>query len=126
MKEWFSKWLGWIRVIAFLGLLCGLAIRAGDPLPVETLRHAAFDFYHQSKPREITPLPVTILDVDDSSIEEIGQWPWPRTRVAEMVDRATADGAVAIGFDIVFAEPDRLSPPQIVRDNPGRSERAHV
>ena len=119
MKEWFSKWLGWIRVISFLGLLCGLAIRIGDPLPVETLRHTAFDLYHQSKPRDITPLPVTILDVDDSSIEEIGQWPWPRTRVAEMVDRATADGAVAIGFDIVFAEPDRLSPPQIARDNPG-------
>ncbi|WP_298836633.1 CHASE2 domain-containing protein [uncultured Roseobacter sp.] len=119
MREWFSKWLGWIRVIAFFGLICGLAIRIGDPLPLETLRNAAFDFYHQSKPRELTPLPVAVLDVDDSSIEEIGQWPWPRTLVAEMVERATADGAVAIGFDIVFAEPDRLSPPQIARDNPG-------
>ncbi|WP_300034478.1 CHASE2 domain-containing protein [uncultured Roseobacter sp.] len=118
MKDWFSKWLGWIRVFAFLGLLFGLAIRVGDPLPLATLRNAAFDFYHQSKPRDLAQLPVTILDVDDTSIEEIGQWPWPRTRVAELVTRATMDGAVAIGFDIVFSEPDRLSPPQIARDNP--------
>lgn len=118
MKRWFSKWVGWVRIVAFFGLICGIIIRIGDPQPVETLRNATFDFYHQSKPREYTPLPVAILDVDDRSIEELGQWPWPRTRVAEMVDKATADGAVAIAFDIVFAEPDRLSPAQIVDDNP--------
>lgn len=118
MKRWLSKWVGWVRVAAFIGLICGIIIRIGDPQPVATLRNATFDFYHQSKPREYTPLPVAILDVDDRSIEELGQWPWPRTRVAELVDKATADGAVAIAFDIVFAEPDRLSPAQIVGDNP--------
>ena len=118
MQEWFSKWLGWVRVVAFIGLMLGLVIRVGDPQVVATLRNAAFDFYHQSKPREMTSLPVAIIDVDDNSIDEIGQWPWPRTRIAEMVDLATQDGAAAIGFDIVFSEPDRLSPPQIARDNP--------
>ncbi len=118
MKRWFSKWVGWVRVAAFLGLICGLIIRIGDPHLVSTLRNATFDFYHQSKPRDYTPLPVAILDVDDRSIEALGQWPWPRTRIAEMVDKATRDGAVAIAFDIVFAEPDRLSPAQIVADNP--------
>ena len=63
-------------------------------------------------------MPVAILDIDDASIEELGQWPWPRTRIAEMVTLAMQDGAVVVGFDIVFSEPDRLSPPQIVRDNP--------
>lgn len=118
MKLWFSKWIGWVRVVAFIGLICGIIIRIGDPYLVATLRNATFDFYHQSKPRDYTPLPVAILDIDDRSIEELGQWPWPRTRVAELVDKTTADGAVAIAFDIVFAEPDRLSPAQIVDDNP--------
>ncbi|MGC3936885.1 CHASE2 domain-containing protein [Roseobacter sp. EG26] len=118
MAQWFTKWIGWVRVIAFFGLLFGLIIRIGDPQPLETLRNASFDFYHQSKPRELTQLPVAIIDVDDTSIEEIGQWPWPRTRVADMVQLATAQGAVAIAFDIVFSEPDRLSPAQIAQDNP--------
>ncbi|WP_300055330.1 CHASE2 domain-containing protein [uncultured Roseobacter sp.] len=118
MRQWFSKWVGWVRVIAIFGLLCGLMIRIADPPPIAALRNATFDLYHQSKPRDLTPLPVAILDVDDRSIEEIGQWPWPRNRIADLVDNAAALGAVAIGFDIIFAEPDRLSPPQIAADNP--------
>lgn len=122
MKQWFSKWVGWVRVIALAGLLFGLIIRIGDPQPVAMLRNASFDLYHQSKPRELTRLPVVILDVDDRSIEEIGQWPWPRSQIADLVHRATAHGAVAIGFDIIFSEPDRLSPAQIAADNPGMPE----
>jgi adenylate cyclase len=117
MRKWFSRWLGWVRVVAVFGLLCGLAIRVADPSPLAGLRNSTFDFYHQSKPRSMTPLPVVILDVDDRSIEKIGQWPWPRTRFAELVQKATQAGAVAIAFDIVFSEPDRLSPEQVVADN---------
>jgi adenylate cyclase len=95
-----------------------LALRVADPVPVQIVRNLTFDYYQQLKPRAPAPFPVAILDVDDPSIAEIGQWPWPRTRFAELVDRATADGAVAIAFDIIFAEPDRLSPPQIAADNP--------
>ncbi|MEM1076154.1 MAG: adenylate/guanylate cyclase domain-containing protein [Pseudomonadota bacterium] len=118
MKALFDKWIGWVRIVAFFGLVCGLIIRIGDPLPLQTLRNSSFDVYHQTKPRDYTPMPVAILDVDDRSIEKLGQWPWPRTRIAEMVEKATSDGAVAIAFDIIFAEPDRLSPAQIAADNP--------
>ena len=118
MKRLLSKWMGWVRVFAFIGLACGLVIRVGDPYLISTLRNIAFDFYHQSKPRDYAPTPVAILDIDDRSVEALGQWPWPRTRIAEIVDKATQDGAVAIAFDIVFAEPDRASPAQILADNP--------
>jgi len=118
MRKWFSRWLGWVRFVAIIGLMEALAIRVADPSPVAELRNNTFDFYHQTKPRSITPLPVVILDVDDRSIEQIGQWPWPRTRIAELVQKATQAGAVAIAFDIVFSEPDRLSPEEIVADNP--------
>ncbi len=118
MRAWFSKWIGWVRIFAFFGLLCGLLIRIGDPGPVAALRFATFDFFQQIKPRELTPVPVAILDIDDKSLETVGQWPWPRNRVADMVNAATKAGAVAIAFDIVFSEPDRLSPTQFIVDNP--------
>jgi adenylate cyclase len=114
--------IGWARLVALGLLLALLALRVADPVPVQIVRNLTFDFYHQVKPRTPQPFPVAILDVDDPSIAEIGQWPWPRTRFAELVERATADGAVAIAFDIIFAEPDRLSPPQIARDNPDLPE----
>jgi adenylate cyclase len=54
--------------------------------------------------------PIAIVDIDDESLAKIGQWPWPRTILAQLVDRLTELGAVVIGFDVVFAEPDRMSP----------------
>jgi adenylate cyclase len=47
-----------------------------------------------------------IATIDEQSLAELGRWPWPRTTIARLVDRLKADGARAVGFDIVFAEPD--------------------
>jgi len=49
---------------------------------------------------------VVIATVDEKSVTELGRWPWPRSLLAALVDALKADGAKAIGFDIVFAEPD--------------------
>ena len=111
-------WFGLVRLVALIGLLFALLVRIGDPILVSEQRYAAFDFYQQSKPREFTTMPVAIIDVDDRSLDEVGQWPWPRTRIADLVRKATEAGAVAIAFDIIFSEPDRLSPAEIARDNP--------
>jgi adenylate cyclase len=53
---------------------------------------------------------VVVVDIDEASIKEIGQWLWPRTIVADPVTRLAELGVVAIGFDAIFAEPDRMSP----------------
>jgi adenylate cyclase len=50
------------------------------------------------------------VDIDEASLKAIGQWPWPRTTVADLVTQITQLGAVTIGFDIIFPEPDRMSP----------------
>jgi adenylate cyclase len=50
-----------------------------------------------------------IAVVDDESIKEIGRWPWPRTTIAKLMDVLKAKGVKAIGFDIVFSEPDHNS-----------------
>ena len=63
-----------------------------------------------SIPRVKTARPVVIIDIDEKSLAKFGQWPWPRTRIADVVANLTRLGAVVIAFDIVFAEPDRLNP----------------
>ena len=53
---------------------------------------------------------VVIVDIDEKSLREIGQWPWPRNIVARLVSGIHAAGAHVMGFDIVFAEKDRTGP----------------
>lgn len=72
-----------------------------------------FDSYQRAAPRVYEDAAVRIIDIDEESIERLGQWPWPRTQIAELTDRLAEAGAAAIAFDIVFAEVDRTSPDQI-------------
>ena len=58
-----------------------------------------------------------IVDIDEEALAEYGQWPWPRTIVARLVDKLTEQGAAVIAFDVVFAEPDRSSISRMVRDS---------
>ena len=59
---------------------------------------------------------VVVIDIDEKSLEEIGQFPWSRNDVAKMVINLTNAGIVAIGFDIMFPEADRSSPVKIFND----------
>jgi adenylate cyclase len=101
---------GFDRAFAVFLMFAMVGIRIWDPAPVEALRLRVFDAYQAILPRNDTKRPVLIVDIDEASLAAFGQWPWPRTRVAEIVDKLKSLGAAAIGFDIVFAEPDRLSP----------------
>ena len=64
------------------------------------------------EPRQKTMRPVAIVDIDERSLADpkLGQWPWPRTRIADIITNLTRLGAVVIAFDAVFSEPDRLNP----------------
>jgi adenylate cyclase len=97
-------------------IVASLALRVWDPTPVARLRSLVFDSYQRLSPRDFDPaLPVRIVDIDEDSLKEVGQWPWPRTMLAALVDKLAAGGAAAIGFDIVFPEPDRMSPANALR-----------
>lgn len=64
--------------------------------------------------RANTNAPVRIVNIKDS-LTRLGQWPWSRSRLAELVQRLEAMGAAAIVFDMLFAEPDRTSPSNLLR-----------
>lgn len=111
---------------ALLPILIGLAICVllAGAAPVERLRNIVFDQYLRAAPRVWTPdLPVRIVDIDDASLAKIGQWPWPRRRLAELTDRLRENGAAAIAHDVLFAEPDRYAPAAILSELPDLPER---
>jgi adenylate cyclase len=110
IRRWFGRKFGYARLIC-LGLLIGLAaLRIADPPPIEELRVRTFDTFQRIDPRVKTERPVTIVDIDEKSLSKLGQWPWPRTRIADLVANLTKLGAVVIAFDVIFSEPDRLNP----------------
>jgi adenylate cyclase len=111
--KWLSRWgrrFGLARALALVLLLALAALRIFDPLPIQELRVRVFDLFQVLQPREATERPVVIIDIDEQSLKSVGQWPWPRTRIADLISRLTQMGALVIAFDIVFAEPDRMSP----------------
>ncbi len=106
---------------AFLfGLACILVlgvVRAIDPYPVRAVREIAFDLFQRVSPRSYQDLPVRIVDIDEVSLKDYGQWPWPRSLLADLVERLTALGAAAVVFDVLFVEDDRLSPSLLLSDD---------
>ena len=105
-----------IIIIAVLGL--------ARPRPLSDVSNIVYDWYQRIDPRPWNPqAPVRIIVIDDESLTRIGQWPWPRSTIADLVARLGTLGAAAVTFDIVFAEPDASSAEQIIRslpDTPGR------
>jgi adenylate cyclase len=106
------RWLQFI--FPFAVLLMAVALRWQDPALLADTRLRIFDLYQQLKPRPYFPLPVRVIDIDDATLERIGQWPWPRTKVADLTERLRRAGAAVIAFDIVFAEADRTSPARVL------------
>lgn len=98
------------RLLACLLLMVAMVLRVEDPAVIEGLRLRAFDLFQQVQPRTVAQQSVAIVDIDEQSLAALGQWPWPRTEIAQMIRRLRDAGALAIGFDVLFAEPDRLSP----------------
>lgn len=75
-----------------------------------SLQNLAFDQYQTWWPREKQSNPAIIVEIDEKSLAAEGQWPWPRTTMARLLDELAFGGTAAVGIDVLFVEPDRLSP----------------
>jgi adenylate cyclase len=91
------------------------ALRLTDPWLLTVIRERTFDAYQRVRPRAYNDFPVRIVDIDERSLAAFGQWPWPRDRLAELTRRLQDLGASVITYDVIFAEPDRLSPALFTR-----------
>ncbi len=102
-------------LLASFILLLMIGVRLNDPKPVEVIRAATFDYYQRVLPRKLERFPITIIDIDEKSLAEIGQWPWPRTILVALLEELAKLQPLVIGFDMIFPEPDRLSPDNIAK-----------
>jgi serine phosphatase RsbU (regulator of sigma subunit)/CHASE2 domain-containing sensor protein len=109
-----------------LALLLAIALASAlglwpDDGPLPAARLALFDAYQVQLPRQRQSGPVHIIAIDEAALKEYGQWPWPRTRLMELIARIAAGQPLAIGLDILMPEPDNTSPEALAaRMPPGR------
>ena len=109
----------WVVIGTLLVVFAIGGLRLVDPAALKGLRYRLFDFYILNDAEKISEKPslVTIVDIDEKSLDALGQWPWPRTELAKLLFNLKDYGALVIGMDVVYAERDRTSP-RAVADNP--------
>ena len=115
--------LPWLLPLVVLGGM--VAVRVSGLGWVEGIQHRAFDAFLNIEPRPYVDAGVRVVDIDEESLTRIGQWPWPRTQVADLIRRLTERGAAVVAFDAMFPEPDRTSPQRVAAqwpDGPGMRE----
>jgi len=111
--------LRWLGVVPWAVLALTTLFQIYDPGRILTgLQNQIFDFYQRSYPREYVDTSTRYVDIDEESLKRVGQWPWPRTVVADLTRRLRDAGAAVITFDVVFSEPDRTSPDIIAKALP--------
>lgn len=110
---------GGIDRIGLVGIAVSLAFAALvrlQPAWADRLQSAWFDAYQSLAPRQVSVLPVTVIEIDQKSLTAIGQWPWPRTQLARLVNTLKRADAAAIGLNILMPEADALSPERVLSD----------
>ena len=97
-------------------LLAGAVCYLYEPPFMIGLSRRVFDVFLERNAKPVQTDTVAIIDIDDASLAEYGQWPWPRTRLAELVSTLWEQGAAVVVFDVIFIEPDRTSPAELSKD----------
>lgn len=90
--------------------------------PFASGRDLLFDGYQKKHPRHALSQPVTIVAIDEKSLQDYGQWPWPRYRLAELINAIAAHQPAAIGLDIYMPELDQTSPAQVAKGLPANHQ----
>jgi len=100
--------------------LAGLALTVAcvilyiyEPPLISTLANASQDMLIRQNLEHSKSGRIAIIDIDEASLREFGQWPWPRFLLADLTRALHEYGAKIVVFDVIFAEPDRTSPRHI-------------
>lgn len=104
---------------AGLAVLVLLLVLAGTDSPWQRrLQLAWLDSYQAVKPRQVKSMPAIVVAIDEKSLAELGQWPWPRTVMADLLKAINRAQPAAIGIDVLMVEPDRMSPARLAEHLP--------
>ncbi|HYA43565.1 MAG TPA: adenylate/guanylate cyclase domain-containing protein, partial [Syntrophobacteraceae bacterium] len=91
-----------------LVLLVAALFVAGTPI-LDMVELKTYDLRFLSRGAVGGSTAVALALIDEKSLNTEGRWPWPRSKIARLLDILSADGAKVVGFDIVFSEPDENS-----------------
>ena len=107
-------------VVLFAIVLTGIRIDNSDT--VKILRYKTWDKFQTIQPRETLSHSVTVVNITEDDLKRYGQWPWPR-HVMAMLHATIADaGAIIVNYNILFAEPDRMSGVEYLKSMPMTNE----
>lgn len=100
------KWLysGWAVAITIVLLA---ALRVADPIPLQSLRSQTFDYLQQLDEVKQSN-EVVVINIGEKSLQQWGQWPWPRQNFAQLIHDLRQKNAGMIGFNVMFPEADRF------------------
>ena len=107
-------------VVIVAVILLGVRINNNDT--VKTLRYKTWDYFQQIHPRDVISDSVTVVNITEEDIKKYGQWPWPRHIMAMLHAKIGDAGAVLINYNILFAEPDRMSGVEYLKSMPMNNE----
>ncbi len=113
MIKLYDRFRARLGVFILIGLL--VASHFIFDASLDGLRGKSFDLYQKLSPRTASAANVVVVGVDDETIGVEGRWPWPRDRIAELVEAIHSAGVSVLGIDILFSEPDE-SPGGAARD----------
>ena len=116
MRIFTSIWM----VLIVAAILLGVRIDNGDT--VKTLRYKTWDYFQQIHPRNAISDSITVVNITEEDLKRYGQWPWPRHVMAMLHARIGDAGAILINYNILFAEPDRMSGVEYLKSMPMTNE----
>jgi CHASE2 domain-containing sensor protein/signal transduction histidine kinase len=96
---------GWRQTLGRAALLWAIAAVISAIPVVRDAQVKVTDGFFRLGPPPRQPSQVSLVLIDDESLQQYGRWPWPRTRLAELNTKLAEAGASVIGLDILFAEP---------------------
>ena len=102
------------------GLLAVLVLYSLNVHILELIELKTYDLRFVSRGPEKPSGAVAMAVIDEKSLEVEGRWPWPRSKIAALIDALSRDGARVIGFDVIFSEPDENSQLGLIEEFKGR------
>ena len=103
-------------VVVFAVVLTGIRIDNNDT--IKTLRYKTWDKFQTIHPRETLSDSVTVVNITEEDLKKYGQWPWPRHVMAMLHAKIADAGAILVNYNILFAEPDRMSGVEYLKSMP--------
>ena len=99
----------WLPLVCACVVVCGVLVLSHHSTLLKNMDFQLYDVLVQSRQEQRTTDAVVVLGIDDATLLSVGQWPWPRYRIAGLLDTLREAKPALVNMDILFPEPDRAS-----------------